>query len=117
MDTKNFAIGVLSITAVILLTGLLIISTQPQPAYASSMNSQGGDYILTTGQLQPNQEVLYVIDAGSKKMIVYGYDLSRKTITPSAPIDLSKLPGSGADADPAQQPQQGKTGRSRGRRR
>ena len=56
MDTKNFAIGVLSTTAVVLFVGLILIHTRPQPAYGNAMNAQGGDYVLITGQLQRNEE-------------------------------------------------------------
>ncbi|MCP4248761.1 MAG: hypothetical protein GY778_17090, partial [bacterium] len=77
-DSKNLAIGVLSTTAVILLVGLILLHSRPEPAYGFGMNAQGGDYLLTTGQMQPSQELLYVIDAALEKMLVYRFDMNRK---------------------------------------
>ena len=42
MDSKNFAIGILSTTAVILLAALVIIHTRPDPAFASGVTTTSG---------------------------------------------------------------------------
>ena len=80
MQSKDLAIGVLSTTAIILLVGLILVHTRPEPAYGFGMNAQGGDYLLTTGQLQPSLELLYVIDAAEDKMLVYLFDMNRRQI-------------------------------------
>jgi len=71
MESKNLAIGVLSVTAVILFVGLLIVNTRPQPAYASNVSASGGDYTLTVGRAAPDTELLYVIDNVTQRMVVY----------------------------------------------
>ena len=114
MDNKNFTIGILSTTAVILLVGLLLVQTRPEPAYGFGMNAQGGDYVLITGQLQRNEEILYVIDAASQKMIAYRFDINSNTIQVGDAENLAKLKG-GDDAA-AGSPRTGK-GRGRSRRR
>ncbi|MFQ5490882.1 MAG: hypothetical protein ACE5GE_09195 [Phycisphaerae bacterium] len=113
MDSKNFAIGILSTTAVILLVGLLVVQTQPQSVQANSMNAQGGDYLLITGQLQRNQEVLYVVDGASQKMIVYQYEINRKTIEPKHAENLSKY--NNAKDDDSKTNSRSRRGRSRRR--
>jgi len=92
MTSKDFAIGMLSTTAVILLTGLVIINTRPEPAYASGMSAQGGDYVFANGQFRDKEELVYVIDAGKELMLTYHYDQREHRIDRiDPPIDLAKL--------------------------
>ena len=79
MDTKSFAIGTLSITAVILLAALIILGQLPdaQPALGSGVAMAGGDYMILTGYYERNSELLYIIDTAAKRLNVYGYDMSR----------------------------------------
>ena len=113
MDAKNFTIGILSTTAVILLVGLFVIHSRPEPTYASGMNAQGGDYLLTTGQLQDSEELLYVVDAQSRRMIVYRFDINRKQIQYTFTKQLTALEGS--DDDSAQAAPEPRSRRSRRR--
>lgn len=113
MDSKNFAIGILSTTAVILLVGLVLVQSRPEPAYGFGMNAQGGDYLLTTGQLQPSQEVLYVIDAASERLLVYGFDMGRKQIAIVTGEDLAKHRDASSDAGSSPPPSKGRRGRRR----
>lgn len=102
MDAKNFAIGILSTTAVILLVGLFVIHSRPEPVYASGMNAQGGDYLLTTGQLQDSEELLYVVDAQKKAMIVYRFNINTKRIEHTFATNLTTaLQGGESDASDA----------------
>ena len=84
MDQKNLTIGILSTTAVILIVGLILAQPNPDRAYADSMNARGGDYIVTTGQLQANEEVLYVINASTQQMVAYQFDINRMKIVKTA---------------------------------
>ena len=105
MDSKNLAIGVLSITAVILLVGVVIIGSRPVPAVASGMTTGGGDYILTIGQLHTNSELLYIIDSGANKLVVYDYKGNTKQIEPLQVIDLAEMRQAAGDGQaPSQQP-------------
>lgn len=74
METKNFAIGVLSVTAVVLLVGLLVIHARPEPAYGAGMVTAGGDYVLVVGKVSQTEEILYVIDGAAQKLGVYAFD-------------------------------------------
>ncbi len=119
IDSKNLAIGVLSTTAVILLVGLILLHSRPEPAYGFGMNAQGGDYLLTTGQMQPSQELLYVIDAAEEKMLVYRFDLNRKQIRMGRMYNLAKMRQNAAKDSGGSSKEgsgsRGRRGRGRGR--
>ena len=81
MDSKNFMIGVLSTTAVILFVGLVVIQTRPQPARADGMAVIRGDYSITVGALTRNDEdLLYIIDSVAQRLNTYRFDSRRKQI-------------------------------------
>ncbi|MCH7719370.1 MAG: hypothetical protein IH988_00065 [Planctomycetes bacterium] len=71
MDSKDLSIGILSTTAVILLTGLFIIHSRPTPAHASGMTAQGGDYLMINGQIHNDEELLYIINTATEHMVAY----------------------------------------------
>jgi len=104
MDQKNFAIGVLSTTAAIMLVGLILVTTSPVPVAASGMTVSGGDYILTVGTTpQTDQEFLYLIDVPLQKMLVYRFDANRSAVEIVQGIDLSvfrQTPGQGGGPSP-----------------
>ena len=81
MNTKNFAIGVLSITATLLFVGLVLIHALSTPtAQAVAQNARGGDYLIATGQLDAAVEVLFVLDAAVPSMAVYQYNVARRAL-------------------------------------
>ena len=80
MNAKDLAIGVLSTTAVILFVGLILLHAQPATVRASGMLDRGGDYIMLTGELWEQEELVYVIDAGTSRMIAYRYNRTNKQI-------------------------------------
>ncbi len=108
MNSKDFAIGILSTTAVILLVGIVVIHTRPEPAYAAGMTAAGGDYILTVGRIQRTPEdVLYVIDSVAQKLVVYSYNPARGQVTIADGVDLIRLrKGTASQKTP---PQRGRT--------
>lgn len=93
LDGKTFAIGVLSITACILFVGFILIAMTPTPAYAIGQNDRGGPFILVTQQLSSSNEGIVVVDAESKKLILYGFDYNRKSLTPLDGMRLDQLRG------------------------
>ena len=108
MDNKNFAIGVLGITAVILLVGLLIVNSQPTPVFASAgPGIESGDYVLATGQfLHSDEHLLYIVDAVAQRLIAYRFDIrTRQSFSPTDGIDLAALRERAAEAAPQQQQQ------------
>lgn len=92
-SNKNFAIGVLSVTATILLVGLVLIHAQAPRAHAAAgAGIQSGDYMLVNGQFKADEELFYLIDAASEKLVVYRFDTrSRQAFGPTQSIDLSTL--------------------------
>jgi hypothetical protein len=107
MDTKSFAIGTLSVTAVILLAALVILGQlpDPQPALGSGVAMAGGDYMILTGYYERNAELVYIIDTATKRLNVYGYDKTRGKgrggLAILQSVDLTKLlPGPPAQRGP-----------------
>jgi hypothetical protein len=91
VQSKDFAIGVLSTTAVILFVGLILISSRPEPAYASGMGDRGGDYIMLSGELRDAEEGLYIIDTQTDLMIAYRFDLTRNRVLVRGGTDLKRF--------------------------
>ncbi len=91
VDNKSLAIGVLSITACILLVGVVLIARTPPAAYAIGMNDRAGDYLMVTQQLSISQEGLVIIDAAAEQMIVYSYNINQKALVILARVPLDRL--------------------------
>jgi len=92
MDSKNFAIGILSTTAVILLVGVVVVHTRPGPAFADGMTIVGRDYSLVVGALtNTDEELLYVINAPTNKLAVYRFDPAAKAIELLEGVDLAEM--------------------------
>lgn len=101
LDAKTLAIGVLSVTACILLVGLIVVLSVSRPAMATGQNDRGGDYILLTQQISNSTEAILVIDAASRRMNMYGFDTGqRKFKILQRGIPLDKLPGNRAEGNP-----------------
>lgn len=92
MDTRNFAIGVLSITAAILLTGLFLVQAfGPQQALAFGQSAASGDYVVSTSQLDGNAELLVILDTAIPGMNIYGFNTQRNLIELIQQVDLRPL--------------------------
>lgn len=109
MTSKDFAIGVLSTTAVILLVGLLVILSRPATAFASGMTASMGRYVLTVGNVQiGNEELLYVLDTVDQKMIAYRFNGAKKQIVPVWGDNLARFDGDSQNNPPARGPKKGR---------
>jgi hypothetical protein len=92
MTSKDFAIGILSVTAVILFAALLIIfNVAPRQAMAFGQNERGGDFLISTAQLDETAELLIVVEAAQLKMNVYGFNVPANQIELVQQIDLTPL--------------------------
>ena len=92
MDSKNLTIGVLSVTAVVLLVGVVITTIQPNPALAAGMTASGGQYIMTVGvSPSPDEEFVYLIDTQTNRLIVYRFDAAHAQIELAQGLELSEL--------------------------
>lgn len=78
---KDFAIGLLSTTATILLVGILLLNNQIESAVAGPMTENTGEYVVTVAtKTQNDEEVLFVVNVPTEKMIAYRFDTARQTI-------------------------------------
>ena len=74
----NTTIMILTCTALALVAILALMNstTTPSDVFAGSMQESGGDYIVTAAQLSADQEAVWVLDARSKMIGIYQYDVS-----------------------------------------
>ena len=89
MDNKHFAIGILSVTAVILFSALLITNVVlPDRAMAYAQNSAAGPYVVSTCQLLEYAELLIILHMPSERMNVYALNPQNGIIELIQPIDV-----------------------------
>ncbi len=78
MNNQNFTIGVLTVTATILLVGLILMGTIGQrPAQAFGQLDRGGDYVMVTSQWLNGRELLWVLDGRSQVLGMYHFEPRR----------------------------------------
>lgn len=78
MNQQNFAIGILSVTATILLVGILLMGTlAPQEAQGYAQIDRGGDYVMLTSQWRLSDEVLWILDGRSQMLGLYYFNPDR----------------------------------------
>jgi hypothetical protein len=85
MDKKTFTVGILSLTAVILLVANYFV---PQPAYALQ-TIKDRDFSMVTANTQNGGDVLYVLDNLSGRIGIFAYDSNKREMVPRAGGDLS----------------------------
>ena len=92
MTTQNMTISTLTVTAVVLLTGLIILSVvRPQSAVAAGQGGRIGDYIVTTGRRDEETELIYLYNTEAEVMLVYAFNVSTAAIELVQPIDIAPL--------------------------
>jgi hypothetical protein len=85
IDKKSFAVGVLSLTAVVLFVGNLML---PEPATANVV-IKDRDYTAVTGRTTKGGEALYLTDNRTGLMGVFVFEPGRRAITPVAVTPVS----------------------------
>ena len=113
-DSRDFVIGILSTTAAILLVGLLVINTRPEPAMADGMTTTSGSYVMTVGSVTPDEEYVYILKSPAERLIAYRFNDTRQQIEIVQGIDLAELRSSASGQSTS--PQRGRRPGSRGRR-
>jgi hypothetical protein len=92
MNNKDLAIGVLSVTAVILLAAIIIVqNVAPREAAAFGQSYQSGDFLVSTAQLDDTAELVVIVDAAQQKMNVYGLNVQASQIELVQQVDLAPL--------------------------
>jgi len=77
-QSQNLVIGVLSVTATILLVGLILMGTfGQQQAKGFAHQDRGGDYVMLTSQWRGERELLWILDARSENIGMYYFDPQR----------------------------------------
>ena len=109
LNGKDFAIGVLSVTAVVLFVGFVIVNhAAPRQAFASGQGGITGDYVVSSARLDNTTEVLFVTDTAAQEMNMYAFIPAAGAIELVQKFDLRAL-------DALNQPP--KEGAERGNRR
>ena len=92
LTTKDFAIGVLSITATILLTAILLMNAfEPRTAMAFGQTDKTPGYTMSTAQADLTTELLLVVSEREHKMNVYGFNRVTGRIDMIQGIDLARM--------------------------
>lgn len=92
MNSKDLAIGVLSVTAVVLFAALVIVQTlAPRTAMAYAQTANSGDFLVTTTQLDETAELVVVVEAAVQRMNIYGFNVQVGQIELVQQIDLAPL--------------------------
>ena len=86
IDKKSFAIGVLALTAVILLVGNLML---PESATAA-VAIKDRDYTAVTGRTTKGGEALYLTDNRTGLLAVIVYDPGSRSLKPVAVKSVSE---------------------------
>lgn len=105
VTVKDFAIGVLSVTAVILMTALLVSNALlPRQAMAFAQNASAGHYLVATSQLDDTAELLLILNTRTMQLNVYGFNVDTwQIVLIQPPLDLERL---GQDAQRSIRPDQ-----------
>jgi hypothetical protein len=97
-DKRNITIIVLAVTATVLLAMLIGFSNDNASYASTSVSNYAGtlisrsDYIMISGAVLEGKELLYMIDIGARKMVLYDAKGStpNRTIELPAVVDLEK---------------------------
>ena len=79
MDKKTYAIGILAVTATLLLLGNLLV-VQPDARANDAIKDR--DYQMITAHAQQGGDVLYVVDNLTGQMAIFQWDAQRRVIIP-----------------------------------
>lgn len=114
LSGKDFAIGLLSTTATILLVGVLMLNSQVEQVSAGPMTETAGEYVLTVAtKTQNDEEVLFLVNVPKDKLIAYRFDVAKSSIETLSGIDHAQSKAQGNQQ--GNQPRRG--GRRGGNRR
>lgn len=92
MNTKDFTIGILSVTAVILLTTVVLLSVMaPKPVEAIAMVDQGGGYTMYTSQVNDSREDLCIINQRAGLLNIYSYNINTSQLVPQQQLPLPPI--------------------------
>ena len=88
-DTKNVTIAALCVSATILATVLILMQSSGGPALAATP-AAAGEYVMLTGKITRDRELLYVVDLRAQKINAYEFDRRDNVIERKDQLDLKK---------------------------
>ena len=89
-NAENISLVLLAVTAAVL-TGLLVGAyLHNEPAYAAAPSVSGGDYVMSIGGYDQDNEFVWVINMASNQLILYGIDINARSIRTVGTADLSR---------------------------
>lgn len=93
MNPRHLTISTLSITAVILLVAVVLVNVMvPSQAVASGQGGQAASqYVVTTGRLDPERELLYIFNTQANITLVYGFNTNVGALELIQSIDMRPL--------------------------
>ena len=86
MDSKTFSIGILSLSAVILLVANLLVPTRAD----AEITVKDSGYSVATAPVQNGGDGLYIVDNGTGLMAVLTWDPASRTVKPRAVKDIGE---------------------------
>jgi len=87
-DKQNIAIALLCVSGTVL-AALVGLTYDAAPARAD-VSASAGEYIMFTGQVSNNVDLLYVIDLSKRRMNAYEYSLKDNNIVLKDQVDLGQ---------------------------
>ena len=92
VSAKDFAIGVLSVTAVILLATLLLMNVfVPRQAYAIPQAGTAGNYVASAARLEETAELLIILNTQQRLINVYGFNVQAGQVDMIQQIDIERI--------------------------
>ena len=91
VTTKDFAIGVLGVTAIILLAALLAINAFMPGRALAAQSTSAGDLLINIARLNDAAALLIVINTRQQLMNGYGFNIDTGQIDLIQQIDLERL--------------------------
>jgi hypothetical protein len=96
VNNKDFMIGVLTVTATVLLTAVVLLTVlAPKPVQAFSQLDEGLGYTMFTVQVSESTEQLHVINHAAGLMNIYNYDINTNRLQPVQQIPLPPVQSAG----------------------
>lgn len=96
MNSKRYAIGILSLTATVMATALLVTPTNAGPV-GTVVNTDRGDYSIATARIQTGGDALYIMNNRRGLMAVMMYDNTAKEMRTKAVAPVSEAFGAPAN--------------------
>ncbi|HSW47371.1 MAG TPA: hypothetical protein VLM89_17545 [Phycisphaerae bacterium] len=92
ITTRDLAIAVLGVTAVILLVALLAANALlPRQALAAGQTAEVGNFLVSTARLDETAELLMILNKESGLMNAYGFNVHTGQIELIQQVDLERL--------------------------